>query len=1004
MTNQGALVSTRLRTIRCKWPLCLTLASGCLVLLFVLHRAGVFSSSSQDLLNSARLAMLKQGFADAEKAALGIPEGDPLWAESRLVAGDAAIRAGHFDDAISHYSAIPRDKSAQSLLAVFALGEVYREVGQLSKAEECYAHVLSHKPDDLPSHSQLAFLKGFSGRRWESLPHLWKLISGGDVTLDSLTLIADFERPITQPEYLTRCRTNAPEDVLVQLAVVSESIANGQFAGAGERLASVVRQKPQLLSAQAKLGELLVVDDRAFLDWHRKLPESADTHPEIWFVRGLFAKKHGQLEVAARCSWEAVRIAPSHRRGNYQLSQVLTVLKKAVADVFVGHSTRLLELTGALNQVVVSDGLDEPAVQNAVSILESIGRFDEARAWAKLFARRDPRAEWPVETLIRLATKDAGTGQQMALLTLADDLSEYPDHRTFFNSLSPSEPVVHAAPSSARIRFQTDLNVGPNFVYFNGFDPSTKGGRMFEQSGGGVSVIDFDGDEWPDLYFTQGADWQHGAPSPEKSDKYSDRLFRNAGGREYVDVTSDAGIRCLDFGQGVSQGDFNEDGFPDLYVANIGGNRLLMNDGDGTFSDVTESAQLTGNVWTSSCMIVDLNADGLSDLFDVNYLRGDGVFVRICEGVGCSPRNFDGEPDVVHLNRGDGSFDSISLVEMRSEAESAFKRDSGLGGVAANIFHTGRPSLFISNDQVANLFLKNIPADNAYNILLVDQGISSGLAFNEDGLAMACMGIAVADVNGDHRLDFFVTNFKNESNTLYLQDTNGLFSDVSSQFGLEAPSMACVGWGTQFLDADLDGDPDLVLVNGDVDDLREDGKRFGMTPQLFRNLGGKFEEVFSQEAGPFLERDYPGRGLARLDWNRDGRMEFVFSNIREPAVLASNQSTTGHFLNVELRATSTARDAIGAVVEVKSGGRHWTSQLVAGDGYMASNQRVLQFGIGAAESVSSVTVTWQSGKVTVIEDLPADVTVRIVESRDSATLWSGRVPRSIQVGPRAQVP
>ncbi len=962
--------------------------------------------SAQDSLDLARVALLKGDYSDAERYASAVPEQDTLWVEARLIAGQAAFRADELEKAIQYFLQIPRDDTERSLTAVYELGEAYRLSGQLFRAEECFEHVLASKPDHLLAHARVAFLRGFSGRRWESLPHLWALVGYGEITTDGLSLIGDAERPVEQPEFLLQCRNRSPDDVYVRLAHVSNEIAKGRLDGCREILTSVVQAQPEILSAQAKLGELLVDDDFAFVKWHRQLPEGANGHPDIWFVRGLFARKHGELQIAARCSWEAVKIAPSHRRANYQLGQVLTVLTHDAAKVFIDQGTRLLALTGELNEVIKSDGRHEPAFRSVVEILESIGRDREARAWAELSSTRFQHSDWPQDALVRLSSRgsQAGSPHVESNPALTHDLSGFPDHRWFLDSLSPIAKQQRTESRAEKISFRIEKNLGVDFAYFNGFDSSSKGGRMFEQSGGGVAVVDFDGDRWPDLYFTQGADWKHGEQTPELSEKYSDRLFRNEGGRRFVDVTSNVGIQCLEYGQGVSQGDFNEDGFPDLYVGVIGANRLFMNNGDGTFSDVTSSAGLAGKVWTSSCLIVDLNADGLPDLYDVNYLRGDDIFVAICDGRGCSPKQFYGESDVVHVSRGDGSFDSISIAEMRSDAEFTVKRDSGLGVIAADIFHSGRPSLFISNDQVANLFLKSVPAGNVQNLQLEDHGISSGLAFNEDGLTMACMGIAAADVNGDDRLDFFVTNFKEEANTLYLQDSNGLFTDATSQYGLEAPSMAYVGWGTQFIDADLDGDPDLVVVNGDVDDMREDGGRYGMKPQFFRNLGGKFEEVHPAEAGPFFSQERAGRALARLDWNDDGRMEFVVSNIREPAVITTNESAAGHFLNVELCATSTARDAIGTVVEVKTVGHRWTSQLVAGDGYMASNQRVLQFGIGDAERIASMKVTWPSGKVTVVEDLPANVTIRVVESGDSGTLWSGRVPRSIQVEPRPVAP
>jgi hypothetical protein len=236
------------------------------------------------------------------------------------------------------------------------------------------------------------------------------------------------------------------------------------------------------------------------------------------------------------------------------------------------------------------------------------------------------------------------------------------------------------------------------------------------------------------------------------------------------------------------------------------------------------------------------------------------------------------------------------------------------------------------------------------------------------------MGIAADDANGDGRLDFFITTFSNESDTLYLQDAAGMFVDASRTSGLRAPSWPFIGWGTQFLDAELDGEPDLVVANGHVDE-------YHMRPQFFRNVGGgRFVELLADAAGPFFGQEYRGRGLARLDWNGDGRMDFVVSNIGQPAALVTNQSTgVGRYFNVRLHATRAARDAIGSIVTLAVPGRSWTKQLVAGDGYMATNERMLQFGLGEAEQVTELTVDWPSGGRTTVHNLPVNATVELVE-------------------------
>ena len=982
-----------------RWPVTASVVG---VVLCAAAVVSYWPPAPETLLAEAQTALLQGDFDRAEQLALQVKSGQNLFASSRFIAGEAATKARHYERAIHSYATIPRDDSETAVRAAVFQGEVLRETGQLSAAEHEFHYVLQRDPGRLTVQERIAFLMCFTGRRWEALPHLRRLLDAGRASVDTLIMLGDYERPIADPDYLKRCRQNAGDDVLVQLAVVSEQLSHGKKLGAVPTLKAILQQRPGLISTQALLGELLVEKSAEFSRWHARLPDEASQHPDIWLARGLFARHQGNLPVATRCFWETVRRAPSHRRGNYQLGQVLKITQTTGADEFIQRASQLARLTQQFNTLLTSRGQDMETLRAIVTILKKTGRIVEARAWLH-FATSRVKSAWPLELLESLPDVSVNSPfvLESANLTRTFDFSDLPDHQQALADISVQSVDSPGTTSTTSIRFQAETDCGIDFVYNNGQDPSTKGGRMFEQAGGGASVLDFDGDNRPDLYLTQGGLWKTGETSATPHKKFFDRIFRNCDGRRFIDVTQETGIHCLGFGQGSTAGDFNEDGFPDIYVSNVGANQLLMNNGDGTFSDVTQLSGLKSRVWTSSCTIVDLNADGLSDLFDVNYLTDNDVFTRICDGLGCSPKHFRGEPDMVHINQGDGSFTSISVIEMRAGVTDGLPRDSGLGVIAADIHQRGRPSLFITNDGVPNLFLKNTPSENSRNIRLEDSGFLSGLAFNEDGLAMACMGIAAGDVNGDQRLDFFVTNFRDEPNTLYIQDANGLFSDATSQYGLEFPSMSNIGWGTQFLDADLDGDPDLVLVNSDVDDLRDEGGGFGMLPQLFQNTGGYFDELRAEDAGPFFGTNLAGRGLATLDWNADGRMDFAVSVILDPAVIVTNTTTGGHFLNLEVRATRTARDAIGTTIEVTAGPKTWTRTLVAGDGYMACNQRLLQFGLGASTTVDHVRVTWPSGTVTTIDHLPADSTLRLVESYPTGTLRNGQELRSLTVNSRS---
>ncbi|MBS0207207.1 MAG: VCBS repeat-containing protein [Planctomycetes bacterium] len=953
------------------------------------------------LVTDARRSLQRGRYDEAERLARRIPKSEKLFGQAQLIAGEAAMRAGRTADALKYYGAVNRDGSMTAVTAAFAIAELLRDAGKLSAAEREYKYVLRFQPDNLATHERMAFLLGVTGRRWESLPHFLFLAKSGNSTVEELALLGDLDRPVEQPEFLQKCARTEADDVLVRLGMAAQAVTDGRTVDAVRLLRSVIDQSPDLITARVMLGELQIdANSQTFVDWNSHLPRAANDFAETWFVRGLWARHQGDLPVAARCFWETVRRDPTHRRGNYQLGQVLVSLGDPAAPAFAERANQLYELTRQLDQVLKSQGQDELACQRVTEILESTGRIWEACSWADAALKANPSADWARSTARKLAVQlsdDLPRTINSANLSMTYNLSSFPDHQRLLQQVGARDSHLHH-PRKSRIRFVEVQAVGLEFVYYNSHDPSKRGARMFEQTGGGVAAVDFDGDGFPDLYFTQGCLWKLDSKSPEPPGATTDRLFQNRG-TAFVDVTRQAGFVDAGFGQGCAAGDFDNDGFPDLLVANIGRNQLFRNNGDGTFTDVTDATGIVELDWTSSCVIVDLNADGFPDLFAVNYLTGPDVFEAICHHRACSPKGFEGVPDCLYINRGDGTFEKMPDATPKLDSK-------GLGLVAFDQRIHGRPNLFISNDQVPDFFLRNSPASNPFRIHLENEGFIRGLAFTQDGLALASMGIAADDVNGDGRLDFYVTTFKNEPKLLFLQDASGNFLDSTRQSGLAAPGLAFVGWGAQFLDADLDGDPDLVVTNGHVDDYRDVGEGYHMRPQLFHNKGGgRFEEFLAPEAGDYFSRQFLGRGLARLDWNQDGRMDFVVSNIGTQASLVTNDSEqTGRFLNVKLHATTTARDAIGAVVEVVTPRRRLSRQLVAGDGYMASNERFLQFGLDDCASAETVRVTWPSGATATLGNVPADSTLILIEGRRRGILRHAGVPGELDVtpGPPAQ--
>lgn len=949
----------------------------------------------QEQLKFAQSALRESNDGHAAEHARKIPESAGEWNAARLILGEVAARQGDYAGAADYYLSIRQDGSEDAVRGLFSLAEIDRERGRLSEAIRLCQRVLDQQPGNLAARERLAFLLSVTGRHWESAKHFESIVRSGAARLDELVLFADPGRPVEQRGYLAECLRKAPCDSAVLLGLAAAAFREGRRANAIEQLTEILEAEPDSVAALAMQGEFLLDEPaKSLINWHHRLPKAAEKNPEIWYVRGRLAKRWQDLPRAAWCYRRCLELAPAHRRATYQLSQVLAALKHPLAERIAELSELQIQLSQTLDDVLRSEGDSEPAIHRVVELLIAAGRVWEACAWALWADEQFPNLPWPQETLLRYQDRLTDNLAQFegdhnpAQLLKADRFTEFDG---FAERLADIELRSDAGATPASSIQFGEVAEFAGFEYFNGEDPATRGARLFEQTGGGVAVIDLDLDLRPDVYLTQGLRWPTGQLVPDHSDQRSDALFRNGPGGLDRDVF---GVACLSdtgFGQGCTVGDFDNDGFPDLYVANIGRNALLMNQGDGTFRDVSVAAGLSATDWTSSVLLADLNADGNPDLYEVGYLAGSGVFERICGGRACSPSGFDGCRDRLLISDGVGSFHELHEATPAAESK-------GLGIVTVPADDLSRLHLMIANDQVANHFLINT-AEGDRNVILSEQGLPSGLAFNEDGLSMGCMGIAADDINGDGRLDLFVTNFQNEFNTVYVQEAGGFFVDSTRSSGLAMPSLSGVGWGTQFLDADLDGFSDLVVANGHVDDYRDEGGMYYMRPQLFRGLGhARFVEVSPSSDLDFFDTPILGRGLARLDWNCDGRMDFAVSCVLDSARLVTNTTAeTGHFINIRMHATQSARDAVGARVTVSANGLRRTKHLLAGDGYMASNQRIVQFGLGTIPSVDSVVIDWPSGSTTSVVKIPGDTTLSVVEGRSSGTLEGNQMLQSIRV-------
>lgn len=915
------------------------------------------------VLAEARRERGRGRLAEAERLAARVLERDVASGEAGLLAAECASGQQAWVRAAGYLQksapAAPRLRLETSL----KLAELeHRRLHRLRNAERAYRAVLEIDPGHVRANTGLAELLSLCIRRREAQPCILRLIQAGEET-ELLMLLARSEGIVNDPELLEEARAADPADPnpLVGLAWLAAEADHIELAL--ELLDESLRRQRDHLPAHVLRGRLLIETNRAgdFADWLHGLPASADASGEAWFLRGQIAEQAGDLPGAIRCDWEALRRTPELKGGAGRLARLLTEAGETeLAARFGDQVRRAYELEQVQNRVLFPGGERRAdLLGELVPAFEAAGRLWEAYGWCRLAVAMNVGGPELHRVLQRLQQSVAGLPLQLmadsANVALSVDLSHYPLPR---RTVVPATPKAGGSPPTTPLSFRDDARAaGLQFRFCNGVGgPPTQ--RMFEFTGGGLGMLDFDLDERPDLFCSQGKTWPPGVPDRE----HGDRLFQNRSDAGFVDVSLSAGIVEDGFGQGVTIGDWNTDGFPDVYVANIGRNRLWRNQGDGTFTDVTRDAGIDGDAWTTSVLLADLSGDGLPDIYDVNYVTAPDVFDRVCRHADgstkmCMPFDFYPQPDQFWLNAGDGRF-----IDATASALGEPPLGMGLGIAAWDEDGDGRLSVFVANDTTPSFFFVRDSAPDG-TFLLRERGIESGLALNGDGKATGCMGVALGDVDGDGRIDLNITNFLAEPNTLFVNPVAGVFEDRTRAAGLSEPSLEMLGFGTQFLDVDLDGSLDLFVANGHLDDLTRFGRPYRMPPQLFRGNGrGQFAAVPPEELGGYFQSRWLGRAAARLDWNRDGREDLAVGHLEdETALLTNTTADAGRALSLRLIGITSNRDALGTTVTARTGSKTVMRQLTAGDGYQASNERRLVIGLGESDTIDEMIVRWPSG-------------------------------------------
>ena len=538
---------------------------------------------------------------------------------------------------------------------------------------------------------------------------------------------------------------------------------------------------------------------------------------------------------------------------------------------------------------------------------------------------------------------------------------------------------------------------------------------ILEAPGSGVALLDYDNDGWLDIYLVNGstaAALRGLEPAPRAA------LFHNNHDGTFTDVTAKAGVANERWGFGVAVADYDNDGWPDIYVANFGKNRLYHNNHDGTFTDVAEKAGVALGGWSTGPTWGDYDRDGFLDLFVPGYVHYDpdhpvlagkgGVPSGACQYRGvdvfCGPLGLLGEPDHLFHNNGDGTFTDVSVKGGVSDPQLRY----GFASVFADLDDDGWPDLAVANDSSTNYLYRN-RRDGTFE----DVSYASGFALSEEGRAQASMGIALGDYNRDGKLDLFVTTFSDDNKTLYRNDGDAAFTDVSFRAGLGLPTIPFLSWGTGFLDFDNDGLLDLFIANGHVYPIADQtdwGTTYAQRPLLFRNIdGNKFQEV-PGVTGSGLASIVSARGAAFGDLFNDGHIDVVLNNIDSPPTLLRNVTkSANHWLELKLLASDTApshgpapvaladrrerslsgepekpiyrspRDAIGAKVFLTANGIRQRADVFSGGSYASSSDTRLHFGLGSATKIDKLEILWPDGKKEQIPTPAVDQIVTVME-------------------------
>jgi enediyne biosynthesis protein E4 len=915
----------------------------------------------------------------------------PRDTETAFLLGVCEAKSGRFEAALTAWARVPLISTFGADAALARADTMVQDLGRFADAEvflaDALASIGSREPRLRSLLNQLLFWEGRLDEARRLIQGGWNSSANraGDLRslwiMDGAVLMA--ERIQTVVEQAAR---KSPDDDRLWLARANLALQSGRFSEAARWLDACLERRPEDPAVwRARLRWACAADS---LDEARRalphLPAERFSQTEALALRAWFAAREGDADKERTALEQLIEHTPG---------DTLALERLAVLAAALGQSGRVAELhhRGAEMALIkdryarmLEPGKPITQFSEMAGFAGKLGRDFESRGWWFLASRYQPG---PVATA---AAERLGPPHPDAHLpagkTLAFELGDVAGSLVNNPSSAADKPAPAAAgsrraPAASQAptvpEFRDDASsAGLRFVFDNG---QSSRRQLPEIMAGGVGLLDYDGDGWLDVFVVQGGPFP---PDPSRPST-GDRLFRNHGDGTFEDATERSGIARMKsgYGHGVTVGDIDNDGRPDLFVTRWRSYALYRNRGDGTFEDITDRAGLGGDRdWPTSAAFADLDNDGDLDLYVCHYLVWDADHPNVCTRAAseagysqqrieyCPPHPFPSQPD--HLFRND----ACHFLDVTAEAGIVDSHGRGLGVVAADVDDDGRIDLFVANDTTANYLWHNLGG-----MKFEEAGVSSGVACSAMGLFQAGMGTAVGDLDRDGLPDLVVTNFYGESTSFFRNMGHTIFADGTRAIGLAGPSRYLLGFGVVLFDANNDGRLDLAQTNGHVVDKRPDAS-FDMPAMLMIGEDdGRLVDV-TAKAGPLWTVPRIGRALAAGDLDNDGWIDVVCVPQNTPLVFCHNQTktTAGHAVSFLLEGTKSNRDGIGAVVTVTAGGQRRRAWRYGGGSYESASDPRLHFGLGE-HSVIEVEVRWPSGLVDRFHNLASDRCYRLRE-------------------------